>query len=78
MRPARRVHDALSTDMIVSSVAVALQQTLEVAHLPYSGRPPESILTSAVDYQSASAFSTAFVASWLARPSASERLLANP
>src|SRR5271166_2747580 len=34
MRPARGVHDALSTDMIVTSVAVALQQTLEVAQEP--------------------------------------------
>jgi hypothetical protein len=34
MRPARGVHDALSTDMIVPSVAVALQQTLEVAQEP--------------------------------------------
>src|SRR5208282_4656367 len=34
VRPARGVHELWATDMIVSAVAVALQQTLEVAQEP--------------------------------------------
>ena len=35
MRPARRVHDLLSTDMIVSPVTITLQDPLEVTQEPF-------------------------------------------